>query len=295
MWPVVSVFGLKDGDRWLTVLALAQGGEFAFVLFNVAAGAAVLSPSMASALTLAVTLSMLVTPALFYVHARLIAPRYENEDEEREADTIDEQGLVIVAGMGRFGQIPQRMMRANGVPVVVLDHSSRQIETLSVFGIKGFYGDASRADLLEAAGIERAKVLVIAIDDHDKAVDLAARVRAAYPQVTIIARAYDRVHYYRLRAAGAHVVIRETFDAAVEAARAAMTALGFSAQRAQRMALSFRRHDLENLETLYEAYQREPDVAHNQDYISRSRAAQDTLAEVLARDAPPDGTDVKDL
>lgn len=290
VWPVASLFGLRAGDRWLTVLALAQGGEFAFVLFNVSVGAAVMSPETASALTVSVTLSMLVTPALFFVHQRLIAPRFERA-EDREADEIDEQGLVIVAGMGRFGQIPQRMLRANGVPVVVLDHSSSQIETLSVFGVKGFYGDASRPDLLEAAGIERAKALVIAIDDHDKAVEMTARVRAAYPHVTVIARAYDRLHYYRLRDAGAQIVVRELFDSSVEVARAAMLALGFGAQRVTRMVQAFRKHDFENLEKLYEDYAREPDVIRNQDYISRSRAAQDTLAEVLARDAPPEGDD----
>ncbi len=292
LYPIATLFRLPPVDRWLMTLSLAQGGEFAFVLVSLAAGAAVLSRELASVLVMAVTLSMLVTPALFVIHHSLIQPRFA-KPENREADVIEEKGAAIIAGMGRFGQISQRLLRANGVATVVLEHSSAQLATLAIFGAKGYYGDASRPELLEAAGINTARVLVVAIDDQDKATEMVRHVRAAYPHVTVIARAYDRLHYYRLREAGAQVVIRELFAGSVEAAHAALTALGYAPTRAGQMIKSFRRHDQAALEQLYEAYLAEPDLTHNQDYISRSRAAQDTLAEVLARDAPLDsgGTD----
>jgi len=285
IYPVARLFRLPPTDRWLTALGLAQGGEFAFVLVGLATGAAVLTHEFASVLVMSVTLSMLVTPGLFVLHARVIQPLYLKPDD-READTIDEQGVAIIAGIGRFGQISQRLLRANGVATVVLDHSSAQVATLAVFGTKGYYGDASRPELLVAAGIETAKVLVVGIDDQDKAEAIVRHVRAEHPHVTVIARAYDRMHYYKLRNAGAQVVVRELFESSVEAAHAALMALGFSTARAGKMLQAFRTHDLESLDQLYEAYLNEPDVMRNQDYISRSRASQDTLIEVLARDAP---------
>jgi monovalent cation:proton antiporter-2 (CPA2) family protein len=285
--PIAAAFRLPTPDRWLAALSLAQGGEFAFVLFNVAVGAQVMGAATASALTMAVTLSMLVTPALFVLHQRVIQPRYAGA-RERADDEIDEQGLAIVAGLGRFGQITQRLLRANGVPTVVLDHSSAQVDTLAIFGVKGYFGDAARPEMLKAAGIENAKVLVVAIDDQEKAIEIVRHVRRDYPEVFVIARAFDRVHYYRLREAGGHVVIRELFGSSMEAAQAALTALGIPAARAQRMLTAFRRHDENTLEALFEAYLKEPAVEKNQDFISRSRAAQETLAEVLATDAPAD-------
>jgi CPA2 family monovalent cation:H+ antiporter-2 len=167
-----------------------------------------------------------------------------------------------------------------------LEHSQAQLATLAIFGSKGYYGDASRPELLEAAGIANARALVVAIDDQDKAVAMVRHVSQEHPHVKIIARAYDRLHYYRLREAGADFVVRELFAGSVEAAEATLRALGYSAQRTAAIASAFIRHDKENLDELYEAYLAEPEVTKNQDYISRSRAAQDTLAEVLTRDDP---------
>jgi voltage-gated potassium channel Kch len=186
------------------------------------------------------------------------------------------------------------MLKASGYPTVVIDSSSSQVDTLSAFGIKAYYGDASRPEMLHAAGIATAKVLVVAVDDQDKAELIVRHVHAEYPHVRIVARAFDRVHYYKLRDAGADHVIRELFNASLEAARATLIALGVDAQRATQMQRSFRRHDESNLDQLYETYRQEPDVMKNQDYINRSKAAADTLAEVLARDAgeaPPEAKD----
>ena len=248
-----------------------------------------LSADFAAVLVMAVTLSMLVTPALFVIYSRVIQPCFKAMEDARDPDVIDEQGTVIVAGIGRFGQIAARLLRANDVPQVVLEQSQAQLATLAIFGSKGYYGDASRPEMLEAAGIANARVLVVAIDDEDKAVAMVRHVSHEHRHVKIIARAYDRLHYYRLREAGAHVVIRELFAGSVEAAEATLRALGYSAQRTSAILTAFTKHDRDNLDELYEAYLAEPEVTKNQDYISRSRAAQDTLAEVLARDDPSAG------
>ena len=286
IYPIARLFKLPPSERWLTALSLAQGSEFAFVLVGLAAGASVLTADFAAVLIMAVTLSMLITPALFITYSRIIQPCFKAMEDARAPDEIDEQGTVIVAGIGRFGQIPSRLLRVNNVPAVVLEHSQAQLATLAIFGAKGYYGDASRPELLEAAGIANAKVLVVAIDDQDKAVDMVRHVSREHPHVTIVARAYDRLHYYRLREAGAQVVVRELFAGSVEAAEATLRAIGFTAQRTAATLKTFLQHNQQNLEDLYEAYLAEPEVTKNQDYISRSRAAQDTLAEVLARDDP---------
>lgn len=286
IYPIARLFKLPPSERWLTALSLAQGGEFAFVLAGLAAGASVITEDFKGVLIMSVTLSMLVTPALFVIYSRVIQPCFKAMEDARAPDVIDEQGTVIVAGIGRFGQITARLLRANDVAQVVLEHSQAQLATLAIFGSKGYYGDASRPEMLEAAGIAGAKVLVVAIDDQDKAESMVRHVAREHPHVKIVARAYDRLHYYRLREAGAHHVIRELFAGSVEAAEATLRALGYSAQRTGAILGAFVKHDRENLDDLYEAYLAEPEVTKNQDYISRSRAAQDTLTDVLTRDDP---------
>ena len=284
LYPIARAFKLPGSDRWLTALGLAQGGEFAFVLLSFANGASVMPGGWMKLMSIVVTLSMLVTPALFILYVKVIQPRFA-DGASREPDLIDQHGVAIIAGLGRFGQITHRMLRASGYSTVVIDHSASQVDTLRTFGIKGYYGDASRPELLHAAGITSAQVLVVAIDDQDKAEVMIRHVRAEHPHIKIIARAYDRVHYYKLREAGADTVIRELFNSSVEAAKAALMALGVPSARATQMYRAFRRHDEDTLEKLYEDYVKEPEIMKNQDYINRSKAAQDTLAEVLAEDA----------
>ena len=208
LYPIARLFRLPPSERWLTALSLAQGGEFAFVLAGLAAGANVITEDFKGVLIMSVTLSMLVTPALFVIYSRLIQPSFKAMEDARAPDVIDEQGTVIVAGIGRFGQITARLLRANDVPQVVLEHSQAQLATLAIFGSRGYYCDASRPEMLEAAGIANAKVLVVAIDDQDKAEAMVRHVAHEHPHVKIIARAYDRLHYYRLRAAGADHMVR---------------------------------------------------------------------------------------
>lgn len=218
LYPVAGILEMPACERWLVALSLAQGGEFAFVLVTFATGASVFAGGWAKILSIAVTLSMLLTPGLFMLYTRVIQPWFA-QGQHRPADVIDEKGVAIIAGLGRFGQIVHRMLRASGFSTVVIDVSSSQFDILRTFGIKGYYGDASRPKILHAAGIAEAKVLVVAVDDQDKAEKIVRHVRTEYPHIRVVARAFDRVHYYKLRDAGADDVIRELFNGSLEAAK----------------------------------------------------------------------------
>ncbi|HAQ34078.1 MAG: potassium transporter [Maricaulis sp.] len=287
---VISVialgFKLPATDRWLAALGLAQAGEFGFVLLTFATGNDVLSEALAGRLTLSITLSMLVTPLLFMAWQYLLRPKLAKREPEveRGPDQIDEQGVAIIAGLGRFGQIVQRMLTASGYTTVVLDHSAPQIELLNKFGVKAYYGDAARVELLHAAGIERAKVLVVTIANVDKAIAITKFAKQANPDVKVITRATDRVNNYRLCEAGADIVIRETFFSALEAAGHALESLGIPREQAERMKARFREHDEAGLSDLFEHWKDNPDVFRNQNYISRARSLSQTLGEVLSKD-----------
>ena len=193
-------FGLRGSDRWLLALGLAQAGEFGFVLIGFSQQAGALDAGLGAMLSLAVTLSMMATPLLFVFLERVVAPR-RARTVERDADDIDEAGAVIIAGLGRFGQVVNRILLANGVKTVVLDHQAEHIDEMRRFGVQGFYGDATRPDLLLAAGLAEARALVVAIDDPERTLELVKFARRARPDLHIVARAYDRLAVYALSAA----------------------------------------------------------------------------------------------
>jgi len=204
---LARVFNVAGSDKFLFGLGLAQAGEFGFVLLSFTVANQVIPVALADQLLLVVALSMLLTPALFIAYERLIVPRMSAA--QRDPDEIDDEAPIIIAGHGRWGGIVNRMLVGAGYKTVVLDHSSAQLEALRAFGIKVFYGDASRPDLLHAAGIEEAKMLVVAIDDRDLATQIVHHVAQTHPHVYIIARAVDRNHVYELYAAGCRDIIRE--------------------------------------------------------------------------------------
>ncbi len=236
------VFKVRGRDAWLFALSLAQAGEFGFVLLSFASQNAVLPGSLVSLLSLVVALSMFLTPLLFIAFERWVQPRFEAADQ-RQADEVDETGTVLIAGMGRFGMIVNRMMLSLGYSTVVLDHQSEQIERLAKFGVKTFYGDASRPDLLEAAGLADVKVLVVAIDDMPRALELVRYARREYPDLHIVVRVAGRMDVYRFYNAGATDIIRETFDSAVRAGRCTYEALGLHPYLSQKSAQAFVRFD----------------------------------------------------
>ncbi|MEL6583709.1 MAG: cation:proton antiporter [Pseudomonadota bacterium] len=264
------LFKVNGSDRWLMALGLAQAGEFGFVLLSFAVGNTVLPQALADQLLLVVTLSMIFTPLLFIAFDRLIVPRYVEEQAE-DADEIDIEGSVIIAGHGRFGGIINRMLTSAGFQTIVLDYSSEQLEMLRTFGFKVFFGDATRPDLLAAAGIADARMIVIAMDDRQQITELTRFVTRAYPNVHIVARAVGRNHVYELYAAGADDIIRETFDSGVRAGRSALEALGMHAYDAELHARGFVERDQRALREIAPHYDPDIPVQDNEAYVKKAR------------------------
>jgi Kef-type K+ transport system membrane component KefB len=238
------LFRLRAGENMVFAFALAQGGEFAFVLFSFATQNAVLSPDLANLLVASVVLSMAVAPPLLTIEEKLVRPLFQKCKPERPADEIDEHdNPVILAGFGRFGHIVGRLLRANGFGTTVLDHDADQVETLGRYGMKSFYGDASRLDLLEAAGARQAKLFVLAIDDEAKALQIITTVQQAFPQLKILARATSRQHAYEILRLGVTQVYRETLGSALDLSIDALREMGMDERRARRAAELFRKHD----------------------------------------------------
>jgi monovalent cation:proton antiporter-2 (CPA2) family protein len=250
------IFGLPARAQLLLTFSLAQVGEFAFVLFSFAVTERVLDAAAVAPLVAVVAMSMLITPLILMLLERVILPRLsEAAVPAREPDQIvAEEGAVVIAGFGRFGQIVGRLLRASGVPTTVLDLDPEMVDVIHRVGLKAHYGDASRLELLVAAGCAKARVFVLAVDEPEKSLDIAQMVRKHFPHLPIIARARDRPHFYRLVRVGPDVIVRETFGSAVEAGMAAMRKLGFRAYQCERLARAFRRHDeasLNRLSTLF--------------------------------------------
>lgn len=248
LWLIARPLQVPNKQRrWFAVL-LGQGSEFAFVVFGAAQMANVLEPEWAKSLTLAVALSMAATPILLVILTRL---EQSSSEEAREADEIDEeQPRVIIAGFGRFGQITGRLLLSSGVKMVVLDHDPDHIETLRKFGMKVFYGDATRMDLLESAGAAKAEVLINAIDDPQTNLQLTEMVKEHFPHLQIIARARDVDHYIRLRQAGVEKPERETFEGALKTGRLALESLGLGPYEARERADVFRRFNIQMVEEM---------------------------------------------
>jgi len=274
------IFGLRRADLWLFGLSLAQAGEFAFVLFGLAQGGGVLSAEITQVLTLAVAITMLLTPLGFIVYEKLIAPRFGRRDEG-QADEIDEPGSAIIAGVGRFGQVVNRMLTANGHTTVVLDYDADMIELVRRFGVRSYYGDATRPDLLHSAGAENATVLVAALDDREKQNQLVEHMARHHPHCRIIARALDRHHVYELLDAGAHHVERELFESSLSAGRQALVELGAHPFKAERQTRAFRTHDRQTLAALHENWQ---DGGMDTSYVAAARGRADELDQIMQTD-----------
>ena len=241
---------------------------------------AVIPVALADQLLLVVALSMLLTPALFILYEKVIAPRFDAPEVGEEEDDMA-QGTVIIAGHGRFGGIVNRLLRYNGIEPVVVDFSSAQLEVLRTFDLRVYYGDATRPDLLHAAGIERASVLVVAIDGKEQITELVRYVRQTYPDVHIVARAVDRPHVYALYAAGCRDIIRETFDSSLRAGRSTLEALGMHPYEAERKARRFRQFDNRHIARLAEVFDPELPLHKNTEYVARTKEITAEDAEIM--------------
>ena len=278
LYLLARVFEIPRSQQALFAFLLSQGGEFAFVVFGAAQAARVFDDNVASILIVVVALSMVCTPLLLIVHDRIIAPRFR-VDKKRKADSIDtNEDHVIIAGFGRFGQIVGRLLKVNGVPMTVLDHDPDQIELLRKFGNKVFYGDATRIDLLHAAGAAHARALVVAIDDIDDSLALVAAVRHAFPELPIMARARNVTHYFDLMDLGVTVIERETFESALLLGRHVLTQLGFGAYRARQAARKFRAMNIASLDKVYPFYK------DKEQFVSLAKQARDELENMFQLD-----------
>ncbi|MEE9304108.1 MAG: monovalent cation:proton antiporter-2 (CPA2) family protein [Thiotrichaceae bacterium] len=245
------IFKMGMENNLLFSFALAQGGEFAFVLFSFATQNSVIPNDLAAMLIVVVAISMALTPLILMTVEKLLLPRVGTREQEmREADDIDEENPVIIAGFGRFGNILGRLLSANGINATFLDLDADNVEILRKLGIKVYYGDASRLDLLHAAKAEKAKLIVLAIDNHQKIMEIIETVKKHFPHLTIMARASGRIEAYELLENGIKHVFRETFETSLRMGVEVMRQLGFHSYQTHRSARLFKRRDDEDLHEL---------------------------------------------
>jgi len=278
LYGLAHLFSINSRQRLLFTLALAQGGEFAFVLLSLSRELSILSSEEANIVTLVVALSMVITPLLLMIYDRAqkfqksSAPAFDKPEE------IEASRHVIIAGYGRFGQVIGRLLKAQGYEVSVLDHSPSQIDLLRRFGNKVFYGDAARKELLEAAGANTADLLVIAIDDPHKTIEIIDNARKHYPNLKLAVRARDRRHAYELIRMKVGTFNRETFDSALVLAVESLKLLGNDDIDAERAGRLFREHDVESMNLLAELW------GDDHSYGVAIKQRMDDLTQVLAQD-----------
>lgn len=267
-----------DGSRNLAVY-LVQGGEFAFVIFGVGEGSRVLSHDTSDTLTLVVTLSMILSPFIILAHDKINEWRALRAPLPKYDEIEDNSSQVIIAGFGRFGQIFGRILRTQEIPFTAIDHDSTQIDLLRRFSQKVYFGDASRVELLEAAGAKNAKYFIIAVDDTETALTIARVVKEEFPHLKIFSRARNRQHVFDLKDHGVPFIQRETFESSLQLTKSLLLEMGFPTERAKSLIERFRTHDHLMLDEQYK-------VRHNEkDFLDVSRQGAEQLAQVLREDA----------
>ena len=279
IYGLARAMKLPFQERPVFTVLLAQGGEFAFVVFQAAAGANVLTAETSSLLIGATALSMLITPLLLVAVDKLLLPRYANCTNTQMEEISEEQSApIIIAGFGRYGQIIGRMLLAQGIAPTVLDHDAETIETVRTFGYRVFYGDATRLDLLRVAGAAQAKVLVLAIDNMEQSVEVAKMALQHFPNLRLVARARNAQHYYALRNLGVQCIERETFDSALMSGRTVLENLGWQPHQARNLALRFRRHNLAQLDKMAPLWKDEDQL------IAAAKLGRQQLEELFAQE-----------
>ncbi|WP_370030920.1 cation:proton antiporter domain-containing protein [Qipengyuania mesophila] len=284
-------YGLRRQALWLFCLSLPQAGEFAFVLIAFAVGNAVFDQAFADQLLLIVALSMLATPLLFILYDKLIAHAYCTGQAPDEADVIDEENPIIIAGRGRVGGIVDRMLDAAGHRATVIDYNSQHLENLKKFGITTYYGDATRPDLLASAGIERARILVVALDEREQIDKLVRYACTNFPNLHVVARAKDRDHVYHLWAMGCRDIIRETYDSALRMGRSVYEALGHDRQAAIAMVDAWEEMDRTSMREIADVYRLDIPAYENEALLAKIRELKaewdpklrDAMDEIAAR------------
>jgi glutathione-regulated potassium-efflux system ancillary protein KefC len=279
IYALARYLNLPFQERPVFTLLLAQGGEFAFVVFQAAAGAQVLPAQTASLLIGAVAVSMLVSPLILVAIDKILLPRYAHCGViPMEEISEPQEAPILIAGFGRYGQIVARVLLAQGQPCTVLDHDAEMIEAARKFGYRVFYGDATRLDLLRTAGAAKAKVLVVAVDDVTQSLEIVDLAREHFPAVSIVARARDVTHWNQLRDRGVMLVQRELFESSLLSARSVLELMGHNATTAEQITQRFRQHNLELFETLH------PHYKDSAKLISVVKQGRQQLEEQIARE-----------
>ena len=255
IYTVARGMKLPFQERPVFTLLLAQGGEFAFVVFQAASGANVFPAQTASLLIGAVAVSMLVSPLILVAVDRLLLPRYASCGATPMAEISEQQDApIVIVGFGRYGQIVARVLLAEGIACTVLDHDADMIEAARSFGYRVFYGDATRLDLLRTAGAANAKILVVAVDGVEQSLEIVDLAREHFPQLEIVARARDVTHWNQLRDRGVMRVERELFESSLRSARSVLELRGQTPEAADQTTQRFRQHNLELFEKLHPHY-----------------------------------------
>ncbi len=281
LFIVGKILKLKTIEHALFFLALAQGGEFAFVLLTLAVGSNVFEPAIADTLRIVVALSMAITPLLFLFYEKvLLKNMLSTEKGDRQADNIDEQNQVIIAGVGRFGQIVGRLLQYNRFGVTALDNDPSMIDTLRKYGWKVFYGDATRMDLLHAAGIETATAMVIAMDDPEKVVELSKYLLKNHPKLKLFVRARNRTTAYQLHHLGIKNIYRETFETSATMGEDVLRHLGMRAYQAKRAKLRYQQEDEALVKELAASFMQDDEKGH----VLLVQQQLDNLEQVLNND-----------
>ncbi|RLJ60363.1 Kef-type potassium/proton antiporter (CPA2 family) [Litoreibacter meonggei] len=288
LFVLAILFKIKGRDRMLFTLGLAQAGEFGFVLTSFTVQQNVLPTDMSETLLLVIALSMLLTPLLFIAYDKL-QHRFLEQADAVPHDDIDDQQPIIIAGIGRFGQVVNRLLQSSGFQTTVLDHDLPLIQLMRRFGFKGYFGDPTRPEMLHAAGLAEAKVLVVALDDPKAAVKIVAFARKERPDLKIIARARDRVHVFELYKAGADKIVREMFDSSLRAGRYVLEELGLTEHDAHEQEVAFFRMDRHAMSDLAELWDPNTPVSENEAYLERAKALnRDLEVELLAKLTKPE-------
>lgn len=273
-------FRIPHSERWLFSFALAQGGEFAFVLFQFAKTNGVLPQPLTETLISAVAISMFLAPLLFLAYERLIAPRLQSVGQVRQADTIDNGGRsVILAGFGRLGTDLGRFLISAGIKPVILDHNESNIDVLRRYGFEVYYGDASRLDLLESAGAAEAEMIIITLGDHEQAFKLVKLVQKHFPHLHIAVTANDRRATYEFMDLGVTTIRRETFYSALELGQDILQQLGFDRYESYRLKRLFRKKDIDHIPELYKIYRED-----RENYASLYQQHNHELADLMKKD-----------
>ncbi|WP_323846164.1 monovalent cation:proton antiporter-2 (CPA2) family protein [Microbulbifer magnicolonia] len=282
LFALARTMRMSRGEDWLFALALAQAGEFGFVLVSFAAQNRVLDGTTGNLLVALIALSMALTPILLLIYEQLIQPRYMRGAEGDLAGAgeppVDEGSPVIIVGYGRFGQIAGRLLNACGYSTTLLERNAEQLDLVRRYGIRAYYGDASREDLLRAAGAENARLVILTLSDQAASLEIVAQLQKHFPHLTILARARNRMHQYALMEAGVQHIFRETVDSALSIGESALEVLGWSPLRARRAARKFKQHDQRMLESLFPYWRDESQ------HIAQTKIYREQLLQALRED-----------